>query len=388
MTATARPIRSFLRCCDAALSDTAPFEIFLVAPPGLEEVLACEARAAGFGPVTVQPGGVAFAGTWPDVMRANLELRCAGRVLARIGGFRAFHLAQLDKRAHKFDWAAHLRADVPLRIEVTCRKSKIYHAGAAKQRIATAITESLGAPVSDDAGLRLMARIEDDLVTFSLDTSGDPLHRRGHKEAVGKAPMRETLAALFLRQCGYDGSEPVLDPMCGSGTFPIEAAEIATGLKPGRARRFAFEDLAGFDATAWARLRCPDAPRETPLRFTGLDRDAGVVRMAAQNADRAGVGQITRFVCQPISDLTRPDGPPGLVMVNPPYGARIGNRKLLFGLYARLGEVLMREMRGWRVGLATSDGGLAKTTGLPFLPPGSPVAHGGMKVTLWRTDPL
>ena len=95
-------------------------------------MLACEARAAGFGPVTVQPGGAAFLGTWPDVMRANLELRGAGRVLARIGGFRAFHLAQLDKRARKFDWAAHLRADVPLRVEVTCRKSKIYHAGAAK----------------------------------------------------------------------------------------------------------------------------------------------------------------------------------------------------------------------------------------------------------------
>mgnify|MGYP005849744249 CR=1 FL=1 len=388
MMATARPIRSSLRCCEYALSHTAPFEIFLVAPPGLENVLASEAREAGFGPVSVQPGGVACMGTFRDVMRANLDLRGAGRVLARIGGFRAFHLAQLDKRAHRFDWSAHLRADVPLRVEVTCRKSKIYHAGAAKQRIAKALTGSLGVPVSDDAGLRLMARIEDDLVTFSLDTSGDPLHRRGYKQAVGKAPMRETLAALFLRQCGFDGTEPVLDPMCGSGTFAIEAAEIATGLKPGRARHFAFEDLAGIDAAAWAAMRCPQAPRETPLRFTGLDRDAGAVRMATQNADRAGVGHITAFACQPISELVRPNGPPGLVMVNPPYGGRIGNRKLLFGLYARLGEVLMREMRGWRVGLVTSDGGLAKTTGLPFLPPGPPVAHGGLKVTLWRTDPL
>ncbi len=388
MTATARPIRSSRPCCDDALNRTAPFEIFLVAPPGLEKVLADEARAEGFGPVTAQPGGAAFPGTWPDVMRANLQLRGAGRVLARIGAFRAFHLAQLDKRSRKFDWAAHLRPDVPLRVEVTCRKSKIYHAGAAKQRIATAITDSLGAPVTEDAALRLMARIEDDLVTFSLDTSGEPLHRRGYKEAVGKAPMRETLATLFLRQCGYDGTEPVLDPMCGSGTFPIEAAEIAAGLPPGRARRFAFEDLAGFDAAAWAGLQRPVAPTDAPVRFIGLDRDAGAVRMAAQNAERAGVGHMTRFACQPISDLTRPEGPTGLVMINPPYGARIGNRKLLFGLYARLGEVLRREMRGWRVGLVTSDGGLAKSTGLPFLPPGPPVAHGGLKVTLWRTDPL
>ncbi|MGX0875963.1 putative N6-adenine-specific DNA methylase [Roseovarius sp. MBR-154] len=370
------------------MSHADPFEIFLAAPPGHETALAEEAREAGFGPVTVLPGGVSFMGIWPDVWRANLELRGAGRVLARIGSFRAFHLAQLDKRARKFDWAAHLRADVPVRVEVTCRKSKIYHAGAATQRIVGALTDVLGGEVREDAALRLMARIEDDLVTFSLDTSGEPLHRRGSKEAVGKAPMRETLAALFLRQCRYDGSEPVLDPMCGSGTFPIEAAEIATGLMPGRARRFAFEDLAGFDAQAWAAMRHGPAPRETPLRFYGCDRDAGAVRMASENAVRAGVGEITQFVCQPISALTRPEGPPGLVMINPPYGARIGNRKLLFGLYASLGEVLRREMRGWRVGLVTSDGGLAKSTGLPFLPAGPPVAHGGLKVTLWRTDPL
>src|SRR6056297_1620637 len=269
MTAIARPIRSSPRCCEPALSDTAPFEIFLVAPPGLEEDLAAEARAAGFGPVTVQQGGVAFPGRWSDVMRANLELRGAGRVLARIGGFRAFHLAQLDKRARKFDWATHLRADVPLRVEVTCRKSKIYHAGAATQRITGALTDVLGVEVRDDAALRLMARIEDDLVTFRPDTPGEPLHRRGSKEAVGKAPMRETLAALFLRQCGYDGSEPVLDPMCGSCSFPTEATEIATGLRPGRARRFAFEDLAGFDAQAWAAMRhglgpCAWRPRMPP----------------------------------------------------------------------------------------------------------------------------
>jgi putative N6-adenine-specific DNA methylase len=277
---------------------------------------------------------------------------------------------------------------VPLRVEVTCRKSKIYHAGAATERIVKALTETLGVAVTEDAPLRLMARIEDDLVTFSLDTSGEPLHRRGYKEAVGKAPLRETLAALFLRQCSYDGREPVLDPMCGSGTFPIEAAEIAAGLMPGRARHFAFEDMAAFDPAVWTALKSASASHATELRFMGFDRDAGGVRMATENAERAGVAGIAQFACQPLSALTRPEGPPGLVMVNPPYGARIGNRKLLFGLYASLGEVLRREMTGWRVGIVTSDGGLAKTTGLPFLPPGPPVAHGGLKVTLWRTDPL
>jgi putative N6-adenine-specific DNA methylase len=316
-------------------------------------------------------------------------LRGAGRVLARIAEFRAFHLAQLDKRARKVDWARVLRPDVPLRIEVTTRKSKIYHAGAARDRIARAIAETLGAPVAEDAGLRLMVRIDDDLATFSLDTSGEPLHRRGLKQAVGKAPMRETMAALFLRACGYAGTEPVLDAMCGSGTFVIEAAEIAAGLAPGRARRFAFEDLASFDPAAWAAMRDGlSAPKPTDLRFHGADRDAGAIQSAQANAERAGVAPLCTFERRAISDLVRPEGPPGLMIVNPPYGARIGNRKLLFGLYGALGSVAKERLSGWRVGLVTSDGGLARATGLPFLPPGPPVAHGGLKVQLFRTDPL
>jgi len=208
------------------------FAIFLATAPGLEDVLAGEAAEAGLGPGRVLPGGVEIEGGWPEVWRANLAVRGANRVLARIGEFRAVHLAQLDKRARKIDWGAVLRADVPVRVEATCRRSKIYHAGAATQRIARAITEELGAPEGGEGAVRVMARIEDDLVTLSVDTSGAPLHRRGHSPATGKAPLRETLAALFLRRCGYDGSEPVLDPMCGAGTFPIEAAEIARGLAP------------------------------------------------------------------------------------------------------------------------------------------------------------
>jgi putative N6-adenine-specific DNA methylase len=317
------------------------------------------------------------------VRRANLLLRGAGRVLARIGAFRAFHLAQLDKRARKFPWAAVLRPDVPLRVEVSCRNSKIYHDRAARQRVERAITETLGAPIEAEAALRLMVRIEDDLVTLSLDTSGEPLHRRGFKEAVGKAPLRETLAALFLRQCGYDGGEPVLDPMCGSGTFVIEAAEIARGLVPGRARGFAFEQLAGFNAAVWQAEKAALAPRETALRFYGSDRDDGAIRASLANATRAGVAEQCSFARHAVSDLARPEGPPGLVMVNPPYGARIGDRKLLFALYGALGARLRAEFSGWRLGMVTSDGGLAKATGLA-LQAGPPVAFGGLTVKLYQ----
>jgi putative N6-adenine-specific DNA methylase len=361
--------------------------LFLPVPPGLEAALAEEAAEAGFAVVATEPGGVIVQGGWREAWRANLCLRGASKVLVRVGAFRAMHLAQLDKRARRFPWAEVLRPDVPVKVEATCRASRIYHAGAAAQRIGTAIREELGAPVVPEADVRVMARIEDDLCTISVDTSGEPLHRRGHKEEVGKAPMRETLAALFLRECGYRGTEPVVDPMCGSGTFVLEAAEIALGLLPGRSRRFAFERLASFDADAWARMK-DAAPGNTTLLFRGFDRDAGAVRMSTANALRAGVADVTDFAQGDVADLSPADGPPGLVIVNPPYGTRIGNRKLLFALHGRLGAVLKERFRGWRVGLVTSDEGLARATGLPFGAPGPYVPHGGLKVRLWRTEAL
>ena len=362
-------------------------EIFLVATPGLEAPLRDEALAAGFAGATVVDGGVAFRGGWPDIWRANLELRGATRILARLWSFRAAHLAQLDKRARKLDWAEMLRRDVPVTVEATCRRSRIYHAGAAAQRVATAITEELGAPVAADAPVRIMVRIEDDLVTISVDTTGESLHKRGFKEAVSKAPMRETMAAMFLRQCGYAGAEPVLDPMCGSGTFVIEAAEIALGLKPGRERSFAFEQLKSFDAGAWAALRTP-APAQAPeLRFFGSDRDAGAIRMSTENAERAGVAGVTTFDTRGIDTLQRPEGPPGLVIVNPPYGSRIGSKAPLVALHRNLGSVLRERFKGWRVGLITADKDLARATALPFAAE-PPVLHGGLRVTLYRTEAL
>lgn len=366
---------------------TTPFEIFLTGTPGLENLLAAEAREKGFQDVTPIKGGVTFQGTWPDIWRANLELRGATRVLARVGSFMAFHLAQLDKRARKFPWADILRPDLPVKVEVTCKASKIYHAGAATQRIETALKDSHGMTLSKEAEIVIKVRIDDNRVTISVDTTGESLHKRGHKHGVGKAPMRETLAALMLRHCSFDGSEPIYDPMCGSGTFPIEAAEIATGLTPGRSRSFAFESLASFDADAYAQIKA-NAPKDTKLNFYGSDRDAGAIKMSRDNAERANVGHITDFQMKPISDVTPPEGPPGLVMVNPPYGARIGNKKLLYPLYGSLGETLKTQFKGWRVGLVTSEPALAKATGLPFKPQDAPIPHGGLKVWLFRTDAL
>ncbi|WP_171208072.1 MULTISPECIES: class I SAM-dependent RNA methyltransferase [unclassified Ruegeria] len=364
------------------------FEIFLVATPGLESPLCAEAQKNGFADARKVPGGVVCQGSWPEVWRANLCLRGANKVLARIGSFPAVHLAQLDKRCRKFPWADFLRPDIPVRVEATSRKSRIYHAGAARQRVERAINETLGAPISSEADLRVLLRIEKDLCTFSIDSSGELLHKRGHKEAIAKAPMRETMAAMFLRACGFDGSEPVLDPMCGSGTFVIEAAEIARGLLPGRSRSFAFEQLAGFDADAWSQMRSSYTPTHSKLIHFGSDRNSGAVEAAGANAARAGVADNTRFSQRAVSDIKPPPGPTGLVIVNPPYGARIGDEKRLRSLYGSLGKTLMSRFQGWRIGIVTSAPALARATRLPLLAPGPVVDHGGTKVRLYQTDPL
>jgi putative N6-adenine-specific DNA methylase len=387
------------------MSSSPTFEIFLVAIPGLEAALTDEARACGFQGAKQVPGGVRFDGGWPEVWRANLQLRGASRVLARIGSFHAAHLAQLDKRARAFPWRTILRRDVAVSVETTCKKSKIYHSGAATQRIATAINEELGATISDDADVVIKARIESDLLTLSIDTSGGLLHKRGSKQATAKAPLRETMAALFLRQCGYTGHEPVLDPMCGSGTFIIEAAEIALGLAPGRNRRFAFEHLATFDAKAWEKMKSenlfippgegtsqifspPQKEGQPRVQFYGSDRDAGAIKSSKANTERAGVSTNTTFMQRPVSEVTPPDGPPGLVICNPPYGARIGDKKPLHDLYAAFGQTMKSRFKGWRVGLITSDPKLARSTGLPFKAKPAAVLHGGLRVYLFQTGAL
>jgi len=218
---------------------TDALDIFLVCAPGLEPQLCDEARAAGFAAPRISSGGVTVSGDWSEVWRANLCLRGAARVLVRIGQFHAAHLAQLDKRARRFPFGDVLRRDVPVRVEATCRKSRIYHARAATQRIETALRDSHGIAVDAAAALVLKLRIEKDLCTFSLDSSGAPLHQRGHKQAVGNAPIRDTLAALSLRSCASHRQLPDLPPPCVSGTFVNAAADIQFGLAPRTTRAFA-----------------------------------------------------------------------------------------------------------------------------------------------------
>lgn len=364
-------------------------DIFLVAVPGLEAPLAAEALALGFAGVQAVPGGVKCGGGLAEAARANAVLRCAVRVLLRVAEFRAMHLAQLDKRSKKVAWGDWLVPGVPVRVEAVCRKSKIYVNKAAVQRVAGGL-EAAGIPVAKDGEVTVKVRIDDDLCTISVDTTGEALHRRGHKEFVGKAPMRETMAAGFLAEMGFDGTQVVVDPMCGSGTFVLEAAEIALGLVPGRSREFAFEQMVGGrdarQALDFGYLENKEAGdgAGTGVRFYGFDRNDGAIRGAVANAERSGVSGVVRFERAAISDLEPPDGAaPGIVIVNPPYGGRIGERKLLFGLYGAMGATLAAKFKGWRVGIITSDGGLAKATGLELEAFG-PVDHSGTKISMWK----
>ncbi len=361
--------------------------IFLVTFPGLEAALAEEARSKGFRQPRAVPGGVTIGGGWPEVWRANLWLRGASRVLVRVGRFPASHLATLDDRARALPWAELLRPETPFRVVAECHSSRLYHSGAVAERVTRAIHAATGGQEAAD-GLRVLVRMSENICTISLDTSGEPLHRRGFKQAIGPAPLRETMAALFLQQCGYRGEEPLVDPMCGAGTLVLEAADQVARLNPGRERSFAFEGLVSFDPAAWAAMRGVRRLPRTGILCYGSDRDAGSVAMATANAARAGLSGFTAFQTLPISTAAPPPGPPGLVMINPPYGTRLAEDSDLRPLYQTLGRVLRDRFAGWRVGLVTSEPRLAAATALPFLAPGPPVPHGGLRVNLYRTTPL
>jgi putative N6-adenine-specific DNA methylase len=364
------------------------FEIFFATTPGLESALYEEVRRKGFKQAKAVKGGVTIEGGWPEVWRANLWVRGASRILARIASLNVTHWAQLEVFAGEIPWRDILNPEHSFRVEVSCSKSRIYHSGAAVERIERGVSKTLKTSPSPDAEITIMGRIDHDICTISVDTSGALLHKRGFRSAINKAPMRENMAALFLQQCGYSGTEPVFDPMCGSGTFVIEAAEIAARLNPGRSRNFVFEKFVTFDPQAWEKMRNVKRQAETGITFYGSDRDDGAVKMSAENAERAGVDHIVEFKQQTISDMTPPTDTPGLVIINPPYGKRIGDKHKLLPLYQTLGKVLREKFSGWRVGIIATDKSLAQATGLPFLPTSAPIQHGGLRVTLFHTDAL
>jgi putative N6-adenine-specific DNA methylase len=341
--------------------------------------------------VDEEAGGVLFAAELPEIYAANLHLRTASRVLVHLGDFYAAAFSELRKKAARLAWEKFLRPGEAVALRVTCHKSRLYHSDAVAERVAGAIADRLGAaPLilrwNDAAEGSLpqlvIVRLVNDRCFIRIDSSGALLHRRGYRQAVAKAPLRETLAAGMLLLAGWEGRSPLLDPFCGSGTIAIEAALMACRMAPGRARRFAFMDWPGFDGALWQRLLSEaEANRQAcPTVILAADRDAGAVAMAQANAVRAGVAEWIRFDCQAVSASLAPQSS-GWVVTNPPYGVRVSSGKDLRNLYAQFGNVLRDGFADWKVAVLCGEPALLRATNLHFEQQ-LRLVNGGLKVSL------
>lgn len=337
--------------------------------PGLEGLLAEELRQLNLPRGTTTPGGVSFTGTVADVRRVNLWSRIANRVIVRMDEFHASSFHELERRAKRMDWARFVSAGEQVRFRVTCKKSRLYHSDAVAERLAKAAERQLGAKKVEDetgddvddggdaAGQLFIVRIAHDVCTVSADSSGALLHRRGYRQAVAKAPLRETIAAAMLAGSEWDRVSPLVDPMCGSGTIAIEGAMMARQMAPGIGRRFAFENWPNHDADAWEDSIA--AARESQLSkapgpIIASDRDAGAVEAAKANAARAGVEGDIEIGKHAVSAAEIPDQP-GWIVTNPPYGLRVGESGPLRNLYSQLGKILRNRAHGYRMALLSAD---------------------------------
>lgn len=275
-------------------TQTPTVELYVIAAPGLEPAVAAELEALGFTDLRPERGGVTCVG---DPAVANLHLRAATRVLARVATFKATRFTDLSREAAKIDWSPY----GGLTPKATCRKSRLYHSGAVEEALAKSVPPGPGV---------LMARLHRDVCTLSVDTSGERLHRRGWRLENGPAPLRESLASGLLRLAGWDPATPLYDPMCGSGTFLIEGALWAAGVPPGQIRAEGDAEIV-------------PAPASGPQIF-GSDRSAPTIKAAQRNAERAGISSwLSLKVCEAGRAAPPPDAPPGLVICNPPYGRRV-----------------------------------------------------------------
>jgi putative N6-adenine-specific DNA methylase len=329
---------------------------------------------------------VEFEGELPELYQTNLWLRTASRVLVRLGEFSAALFPELRRKAHNLPWERFLVPGEAVDIRVTSHASKLYMKRAVAEHVQSAIADRMGAPSSslpmDKGGQGVVVRFDHDLCTISVDSSGELLHRRGYRQATAKAPLRETLAAGMILASGWDAKFPLIDPFCGSGTIPIEAALLGLRIPPGAGRRFRFEAWPGFDRPRWQSiLRAAESNRASSLPpIQGSDRDAGAVQISIANAERAGVVECVGFSQRAVSAIAPPQGP-GWVVTNPPYGVRVSEGKDLRNLYAQFGHTLRRACPGWQVAMLGTDDRLFGQTGVVWRQ-AIALVNGGLRVKL------
>jgi 23S rRNA G2445 N2-methylase RlmL len=365
---------------------------------GLEELLDGELAALGVEARERQRGAVRFAGGWRECWRANWRLRTANRVLVELASWPAADgaalaagaravaggaalaagaRAGLELAAPDLDLAALLHPDRSFAIQATATGSRIrdtrWAALSLKDGLVDGQRDRWGRRADVDREspqLQLRLRLHDDRATLLLDSSGEPLDRRGYRTLSTTAPLRESLAAACVLAAGWDGKGAVVDPMCGSATLLVEAGWIALGTAPGQLRAgggggWAFERLPGFDAAAFAAVRAEPLPAPGPgVRLVGNDRSAEALRAARANLDRAGLRQRAQLTRGEAAACRPPAGrgmAPGLVVLNPPYGERAAADA---GHWRGLGDLLKKHFQGWRAVVLAGGEGLGKQIGL------------------------
>jgi putative N6-adenine-specific DNA methylase len=336
---------------------------------GLESVVAAELAALGIPGARAENGRVLFDGTAEDLARCSLWLRAADRVLIRLAEFPAADFDQLYEGVRSVAWRDFLPENPRVLVTARSHLSALTAVPSIQSVAKKAVMDSLlGGPgrVEETGPLYpVEIALGRDRAVVSLDTSGDGLHKRGYRTEAGEAPLRETLAAALVLLSRWEPGRPFVDPLCGSGTIPIEAALIGLNLPPGAGRRFAAEQWPHLPAAAWreARSQAAESARRVPLRVLGADRDARVLEAAGRNAARAGVGAQVRFQHAELAALPL-EGAHGCIVTNPPYGERIGGEREVEGLYRLMGRSLAA-LPTWSLFALSAHPGFERLIGRP-----------------------
>ena len=337
---------------------------FASCPRGLEPLLVEDLQAQGAAHIQQVPGGATFAGDWPVCYAVNLHSRIAARVLWRVAARGYRKEDDIYRLALETEWPRWFLPTQTLRVDVTAIKSPLKSLDFVTLRIKDGICDRFrrdcGVRPSIDTrapDVRVHGFLTEDACTLYVDTSGDPLWQRGLRQKSVEAPLKENLAAGVLRLTGWQPGTPLFDPMCGSGTFLLEAAQIAHGIAPGARRSFAFERLQTFAAEAWRRQREAALAAEKPAGWAqlyGADLSAQAVRAATANLDRAGLLDAVDLIQSDMLEVTAP-AESGILLCNPPYGVRLEEQASLAAFYPQLGGVLKRNFAGWTCFFFTAD---------------------------------
>ncbi len=347
---------------------------FAICPRGLEELLLAELQAIGADELRSTHGGVHFSGDWAVCYRANLESRLATRILWHIVTGPYAKEDDIYRLAVRQLWPNHFAVSRTMRVVTTAIKCPLksldYVTLRVKDAVCDRFREDLGERPDIDTrhpDVSVHVFLTENQCTLYLDTSGQPLWQRGFRKATVDAPLKENLAAGILKLSGWQPGEPLVDPMCGSGTFLLEAVQVALDRAPGLDRAFAFELLKRFDAPLWASIRAAAEARVKPagpLAIHGWDIDDKAVRATRRNLQEAGFGDCVRVDRGDLLEIEPPAGDPGVLLTNPPYGERIGEQDELAAFYPQLGSALKQRWAGWNCHFFTADLRLPKLVGL------------------------